>query len=159
MISKQAQAAAIWSPFNAQISGAVQTKVLATGRDFYPQYVWPGMWMANPDFVQSHGDVLRRVLWAIQQATDWRAAHREEAGAIAAKAYQIPDETVKLAIDATQYFTAKDIAAAYGDGTVDKWMKGVTEQLQLIGVLDQAVPTANYIVSQPYVDAQAHGLN
>jgi NitT/TauT family transport system substrate-binding protein len=158
MASKQVKAAAIWSPFNAQIAGAVKTKVLVTGRDFYPNYVWPGLWIANPAFVKTHQDVLQRALWAIQQATDWRAAHRAEAGAIAAKAYDIPASTVEQAMAATQYFTAKELALAFTDGTVNKWMQGVTEQLTLIGALDKPVATSDYIVSQPYVDAQAKGL-
>ena len=158
MISGQAPAAAIWSPFNAEIADKADTTTLVSGRDFYPDYVWPGMWVANPGFVEEREEDLERALWALQQATDWRAANREEAAAIAAEAYDLSENSVGLAIENTEYLTAEDIANAFTDGTVDRWMAGVNEQLQLIGNLDEPIDPASFVVSGPYADVQKNGL-
>ena len=158
MISGQAPAAAIWAPFNAEIADKAGTKVLVSGRDFYPEYVWPGMWIANPDFVENEPELLRRALFALQKATDWRAENREEAAEIAAKAYDLSPASVELAIANTEYFTAEDIAKAFEDGTVDRWMEGVNKQLQLIGNLDEPVDPAEFVVSAPYIETQRDGL-
>ena len=158
MISKQAEAAALWSPFNAEIADKAGTRTLVSGRDFYPDYVWPGMWVANPDFVEEEEELLKRALWALQKATDWRAENREEAARIAAEAYDLSETSVALAIENTEYFTAEDIANAFSDGTVDRWMAGVNEQLQLIGNLDEPIAPENFVVSAPYVDVQQNGL-
>ena len=158
MISGQAPAAALWAPFNAEIADKAGTKVLVSGRDFFPDYVWPGMWVANPGFVENEGEALQRALWALQQATDWREANREEAAQIAADAYDLSDASVELAIANTEYFTAEGIAGYFEDGTVDRWMDGVNQQLQLIGNLDEPIPAENFVVSEPYIAAQREGL-
>lgn len=158
MISGQAPAAALWAPFNAEIADKAGTEVLVSGRDFFPEYVWPGMWVANPGFVEDEADTLQRALWALQQATDWREANREEAARIAAEAYDLSDVSVELGIANTEYFTAADIAGFFEDGTVERWMEGVNQQLMLIGNLEEPIPTENFVVSAPYIAAQSEGL-
>ncbi|PRY20977.1 NitT/TauT family transport system substrate-binding protein [Aliiruegeria haliotis] len=158
MISKQAPAAALWSPFNAEISDKANTKILSSGRDFYPDYVWPGMWIANPGFVEDEAELLHRALWALQKATDWRAENRDEAAQMAAKAFDLSPLSVELAIENTEYFTADQIASAFTDGTVDRWMAGVNKQLMLIGNLEEPIPSENFVNGAPYIEAAQNGL-
>lgn len=159
MMSKQADAAAIWAPFNAEIVDKTGAKVLASGRDFYPQYVWPGMWIANPSFVEDEPDLLKRALYAIQQANDWRAENRDEAAQIAARAYDLSDESVKLSVANTEYLTSDQIATFFEDGTIEKWMKGVNEQLGIVGALDTPIPSENFLVPGPWIDAATNGIS
>ena len=157
MVSGQAPAAALWSPFNAEIAEMAGTQVLISGRDFYPDYVWPGMWIANPGFADDE-ELLGRALWALQQATTWRAENQQEAAQIAAEMFDLSETAVELAIANTEYFTADDIATAFEDGTVERWMEGVNQQLMLIGNLEEAIPSENFVNGAVYIDVARNGL-
>ena len=157
MVSRQATAAALWSPFNAEIAEMAGTRILISGRDFYPEFVWPGMWIANPGFADDE-ELLGRALWALQQATTWRAENREDAAQIAAEMFDLSETAVALAIENTEYFTADDIATAFEDGTVERWMEGVNRQLMLIGNLEAPIPSGNFVNGAVYVDVARNGL-
>lgn len=159
MVTDRVPSAAVWAPFNVNIQKQVPgTKVLLTGRDFYPNYVWPGFWMANKDFVENNRDTFQRTMWAIQQATTWRAANLEESGQLAAQAYDPPKAVVDVSTKNTEWMSTDDMVKAMQDGTVDQWLDGMNEQLQLIGNLETPVPKDRYFNSKDYIQVAKEGL-
>jgi NitT/TauT family transport system substrate-binding protein len=158
MVAKQAPAAAIWAPFNVEIAQRAGTRVLASGRDFYPEYVWPGFWIAHPGLVQNRPDTLRRALGAIQRATTWRAENRQEAARLAGAAYNLSDTSIEVALANTQWMSAADVAKAFEDGTMERWLGGVNGQLTAIGAIEQPTPPSAFFRPQLYLEAHRSGL-
>ncbi|SEG68255.1 NitT/TauT family transport system substrate-binding protein [Actinacidiphila yanglinensis] len=138
----QIQGAGFYYPLIDTIKKRVPKLVeLAADRDF-PDHAFPTAFVSGPKADPERDQKVVRVL---QQANDWRVAHKDEAIGLAADMLQVSKAQVQADAANVQLLTTAELVAKTKDGTVEKWLSGLTDFFVGTGQVKKApAPSAYY---------------
>lgn len=150
-VSGQIDAAGIWYPL---IGTSIKPKVpdlveVATTRDF-PDNSFPTAFVAGR---QVSDELTSKVIAVLQKANDWRAAHPEEAITESAALLRIDKAVVAADAANVQTMTTADLVAKTEDGTVQKWLTGLSDFFVATGQLKSSPDPATYYTGDLYTRA------
>ncbi|TPJ54630.1 aliphatic sulfonate ABC transporter substrate-binding protein [Mesorhizobium sp. B2-7-1] len=152
--SKQVDAAGIWYPFVGIIKKTVPDLVeIAKNDDFYPATTFPSVFIARNDLVEKNPDLVKKVIGAIKEAQDYRAAHLDEAVDITAKQLGIPADQLKTEAGYGKLMTSADVVKLTKDGTVAGWFRAMNELFKTFGKFDTSLDPKDYYMSDLYLQA------
>ncbi len=156
MIAKQVDAVATWTTYGEAIKGQIGANnfvVLASDKDFYPDYVFPGSWVVRPKFLKEHPDVVADLLKAFVKANDFRSKNREETCKICS-AFDGSDLTANyIQYDNTKWFNSSELKKNYMDGNIDDWYVNIQNMFVQVGTMDQVVPTKKFVDTKTILGA------
>jgi NitT/TauT family transport system substrate-binding protein len=150
-VSGQIDAAGIWYPL---IGTSIRPKVpelneLASTRDF-PDRSFPTAFVAGR---QVDDSLTGKVISVLQKANDWRAEHPDEAVTEAAALLKVDRATVEADAANVETMTTADLVAKTEDGTVDRWLNGLSEFFVETGQLKSTPDPAGYYTKDLYTGA------
>ena len=87
---------AIWDPYFASAQVEDQARVLASGKGLSPNYTF---YLASPDFVKQHPQVLKSIIQQINVADQWVQAHRTETAQSIAQSTGLKPQVSQVFID------------------------------------------------------------
>jgi NitT/TauT family transport system substrate-binding protein len=149
--SGQIDAAGIWAPPSTQMSESVDgTKVIAEDKDFYPEYVFFGMWVASSDLVKSQPDLVKKFLSVHRKVADYRAAHVGEAVQTTASFIKAPADQLQSQADLTEFLTGAETAKTNTDGSLGKWAEGLQKLFVKMAQLESVSPADSFIDTSLY---------
>ena len=152
--SKQVDAAGIWYPFVGIIQKNVPDLVeLAKNKDFYPQNTFPSAFITRNDLVESNPDLVKRMIGAIKEAADWRAANQDKAIEITSKLLGIPADQLKTEAGYGNFMTSDELVKLTKDGTVNGWFSTMNELFKTFGKFDKSLDPKDYYLGDMYVEA------
>lgn len=158
--SNRIDAAGIWVPLASQMASKVPgSTVLASDKDFYPQHVFPGLWLAKPGMTSSHAELVKKFLWVYQQAATYRAQHVKPTIELASKLDGVPADQLGQQADATKYQTATELGADVSSGRVATWLSGLEELFVTMGKLKSANPPSKFFDSELFTQALSYRPN
>ncbi|WP_255949922.1 aliphatic sulfonate ABC transporter substrate-binding protein [Streptomyces odontomachi] len=96
-----------------------------------------------------------KVVKVLQDANDWRAAHQAESITLAARLLKVPEAKVKADATHVKTLTTADLAAKTKDGTVGKWLDGMSEFFVRTGQLQKAPSSSTFYAADAYTKAAA----
>lgn len=152
--SKQVDAAGIWYPFVGIIKKRVPDLVeLSKNDDFFPETTFPSVFIARNDLVEKNPDLVKRVVGAIKEAQDFRAANVDHAVEITSKLLGIPAEQLKTEAGFGRLMTSADLVKLTQDGTVNSWFTTMNELFKTFGRFDKPLDPKEYYLADQYVSA------
>lgn len=122
---------------------------LAADRDF-PDHAFPTAFVSGPKTDPARTAKVVRVL---QQANDWRAAHKDEAIRLSANLLQVTEAQVRADAANVQLLTTAQLVAKTKDGTVDTWLNGLARFFVGTGQLKKAPAPSAYYDGTAYTKA------
>ncbi|SMD22799.1 aliphatic sulfonate ABC transporter substrate-binding protein [Kibdelosporangium aridum] len=150
-VSGQIDAAGIWYPL---IGTSIRPKVpglveVASTRQF-PDTAFPTAFVARKDIDTAFS---KKVITVLQAANDWRAAHPDEA--ISEAAALLKRDRAEVAADAANVrtMTTADLVSKTRDGTVRRWLTGLSDFFVQTGQLKSAPDPAEYYTAEQYMEA------
>lgn len=139
--SKQVDAAGIWYPLIDTIKKQVpDLKELAKDSDFEKQVSFPSVIVAGNDFAKKSPRAAKKLLQVLRDASDWRAKHHDQSIAAVADMLKVDPSTVKGDADNVKVYTAAQLDAMTKDGTIDSWLKGMSDYFTDAGKITSAKP-------------------
>ncbi|WP_335972501.1 MULTISPECIES: aliphatic sulfonate ABC transporter substrate-binding protein [Streptomycetaceae] len=113
---------------------------LAADRDF-PDHAFPTAFVSGPK-----ADAARtaKVVKVLQEANDWRSAHKDEAIKLSAKMLQVTEAQTRADAANVELLTTAQLVAKTKDGTVDKWLNGLADFFVSTGQLKKAPDPSSY---------------
>ncbi|WP_293859283.1 aliphatic sulfonate ABC transporter substrate-binding protein [uncultured Alsobacter sp.] len=149
--SKQVDAAGIWYPLVGVIKKTVpDLNELAKNADFYPQHSFPSSFVARNEVIDQDPDLVKRFIAVLKDANDYRAADFKRAVGITSKFINIPVEVLTTEAETGKFLTSAELAAASKDGTVNGWLKGMTDQFVSFGRLEKPLDAKDYYLANLY---------
>jgi NitT/TauT family transport system substrate-binding protein len=149
--SGQIDGAGIWYPLIATIKEKMPGMVeVASTREIGGSF--PTAFVAGDKVKPATNE---KVIKVLQEANDWRAAHREESIAAAAKLLKVSEDKVKADAANVQTMTTADLVARTKDGTVGKWLDGMSDFFVRTGQLKKAPAADSFYTAGLYTKAAA----
>ncbi|MGP2439578.1 aliphatic sulfonate ABC transporter substrate-binding protein [Streptomyces sp. JW3] len=96
-----------------------------------------------------------KVIKVLQEANDWRAAHKDESIALAAKLLKVSEDKVKADAANVETMTTADLVAKTKDGTVGEWLDGMSDFFVKTGQLKKAPAADSFYTADLYTKAGA----
>jgi NitT/TauT family transport system substrate-binding protein len=149
-------AVAIWSPYTAEIEkqvGKDNIVILGDNKMFFPEYVFPQSWVVNPKFLKEKPEAVERFLAAWVKANDYRMKNIDETIKLTAKYTQIPEDSLKVQVDTTEWIESKKIADYLKDGTAIKWYENLEKLFVENGKLTEIAKGDTFISPTPFFKA------
>lgn len=138
--SKQIDAAGIWYPNVATIKKTVPDLVeLAKNQDFESTMAFPNAFVAGNKVVTEQKDVTTRVLKVLREAMQFRVDHLDETVTLTAKMLKLDEALVKADTVNAKSMTPAELDAKTTDGTVTKWLTGMSDYFLAAGKLKEPV--------------------
>ncbi|MFS8198339.1 aliphatic sulfonate ABC transporter substrate-binding protein [Streptomyces sp. CWNU-52B] len=101
------------------------------------------------------GPAEAKVVKVLQEANDWRAAHPEESVTLTAALLKLPEDKVAADASHVETLTTAELVARTKDGTVDKWLDGMSDFFVSTGQLKKSPDAASYYAGDVYTKAAA----
>jgi len=144
----QVDAAAVWYPLIDTIRKARPDLVeVASSRDFYPEYSFPGTIVAGTSYAGEHADHVVRFLRVLQDANDHRAANLDETIQLTADYLKVPVENVARNAKNILYPSTAELVTQSEDGTVNRWLATLAELFVAMGKLPQPGDPQDYFLA------------
>ncbi|RSM80033.1 aliphatic sulfonate ABC transporter substrate-binding protein [Kibdelosporangium aridum] len=150
-VSGQIDAAGIWYPLiGTSIKPKVPGLVEVASTEQFPDTAFPTAFVSRKDIDTA---LSKKVITVLQAANDWRAAHPDEA--IAEAAALLKRDKAEVAADAANVrtMTTADLVSKTKDGTVGRWLTGLSDFFVQTGQLKSAPDPAGYYTADQYVEA------
>ncbi|MBA6433337.1 MULTISPECIES: aliphatic sulfonate ABC transporter substrate-binding protein [Streptomyces] len=97
----------------------------------------------------------QKVVKVLQEANDWRAAHAKESIALAAKLLKADEAKVAADAKHVKTMTTAELVARTKDGTVEKWLDGMSQFFVRTGQLPKAPDPSSFYAGDLYTKAAA----
>ncbi|WP_178075910.1 aliphatic sulfonate ABC transporter substrate-binding protein [Paenibacillus oralis] len=155
-VSKKVDAVAIWSPYTAEIEkqvGKENIKVLGNNEAFFPDYVFPQSWVVRPAFLEEHPDLVEKFLSAFSKANDYRIANMEETVKLTGEFTQVPEDSLSMQIDTTEWLTTEEMAKNFEDNTVYTWFENLEKLFVDNGKMTEVVPADQFVSKDTFLNA------
>ncbi|WP_196427609.1 aliphatic sulfonate ABC transporter substrate-binding protein [Paenibacillus macerans] len=155
-VSKKVDAVAIWSPYTAEIEkqvGKENIKVLGNNETFFPDYVFPQSWVVRPAFLEEHPDLVEKFLSAFSKANDYRIANLEEAVKLTSEFTQVPEDSLSMQIETTQWLTTEEMVKHFEDNTVYTWFESLESLFVDNGKMTEVVPAEQFVSKDTFLNA------
>jgi len=152
--SKQVDAAGIWYPFVGIIQKRIPDLVeLAKNKDFYPETTFPSAFVVRNELVDSNRDLVKKVIGAIKDAQDFRAANQDKAIEITSKLLGIPAPDLKTEAGYGNFLTSAEVIKQTKEGNVDNWLKTMNELFKTFGKIETSLDPKDYYLGGLYIEA------
>lgn len=151
-VANKVDAVATWVPYSTDIEkqvGADNIVKLASDQTFEPQYVFPGMWVVSPTFLQKNPEAVDRFMQAWCKANDYRVNHRDETVRLTSKFTQVPEEALQAQVQATKSLDSQTLNQDLADGTVKKWLGNLENLFIETGKIKTFVNPDQYLAPGP----------
>lgn len=143
--SKKIEAAGFWYPAIATIKKRVPGLAeLAKNSDFESQMAFPTAFVAGNEFVSGDKDKTARTIAALREAMEYRTAHMDESIKLTAKMLHVPVDQVKADAANVKVLSVDELDTMTKDGTVNKWLTGMTRYFVEAGKLKSSVDPKTY---------------
>ncbi|WP_419999854.1 aliphatic sulfonate ABC transporter substrate-binding protein [Streptomyces boninensis] len=94
-----------------------------------------------------------KVLKVLQEANDWREQNYEESIKLSAKMLKISEDKVAADAKNVKIMTTDDLVAKTKDGTVEKWLDGMSDFFVKTGQLKEKPKAADFYTADLYTKA------
>lgn len=153
-VSGAVPAVALWVPFDSTVKAKVpNARKIVDASAFFPQAAIVDGWAARNDFYEANKPVLASLIAAWAEVNDSMLANFDAAAETLQKTQykDIALADFKEAMKFSKYYTSAEWRKLYADGTVTKWMQGVTDFFVQVGNIASPVPASNYFDPQLYL--------
>lgn len=152
--SKKIDAAGFWYPATATIKKQVPDLVeLAKNTDFESEVSFPTAFVAGNNVVAKEKDKTAKTIAVLREAMAYRSAHMDETIALTAKMLHLTDEQVKADAANVEVLPVEQLDADTKDGTVDKWLKGLSDYFVSAGKLKSPADPKSYYLGSEFTAA------
>ena len=153
--SKQIDGAGIWYPNVATIKKSVPDLVeLAKNKDFEAEVAFPNAFVAGNKVVTEQKDVTVRVLKVLREAMQFRYDNLPETITLTAKMLKQEESIVKADTENATRLTPADMDAKIADGTVNKWLKGMSDYFVSAGKLTNPGDPSTWFMADLFKSAK-----
>lgn len=153
--SKQIDAAGIWYPNVATIKKSVPDLVeLAKNQDFEAEVAFPNAFVAGNKVVAEQKEVTTRVLRVLREAMQFRVDNLPETITLTAKMLKLEEAAIKADTENSTRLTPAEMDAKIADGTVTKWLKGMSDYFVSAGKLTSPADPAQWFTADLFKAAQ-----
>ena len=152
-------AVSLWVPFNIAVRTKSPSAKMLVDASAFPSATIVDGWAARNDFHDTHKDVLKRVIRAWISANDMLVNEPQEALRILHDKYypKIEQADVEEMYKAAKWYSTKQWAQYFGDGSVVKWLNQVTEFNVEIGAIQNPVMADKYFDPSLYLEVAGSG--
>lgn len=152
--SKKVDAAGFWYPAIATIKKQVPDLAeLAKNTDFEQQVSFPTAFVAGNDVVAKEKDKTDRTIAVLREAMAYRAAHMDRTIELTAKMLHLTTDQVKADAANVKVLTVDELDAQTKDGTVDKWLTGLSGYFVSAGKLKSPADPKSYYLGSEFTAA------
>ena len=148
IVAKQVPVVGTWVTYGEEIKkqiGADNFVVLAKSRDFFPEYIFPGSWVARNKFLEENPKIVADFLKAMLKASDYRVKNREETCKITSQFDGSDYQADLVNYDNTKWLTSAELKKAYKDGSLVKWYEKLEKMFVEIGIMKEVVPADKFV--------------
>jgi len=152
--SKKIDAAGFWYPATATIKKQVPDLVeLAQNTDFEQQVSFPTAFVAGNDVVSKEKDKTDKTIAVLREAMEYRSAHMDKTIELTAKMLHLTTDQVKADAGNVKVLSVADLDAQTKDGTVDKWLTGLSDYFVAAGKLKTPADPKSYYLGSEFTAA------
>jgi len=155
-VSGAVPAVALWVPFDVTVKQKVpNARKIVDASAFFPQAAIMGGWAARNDFFEANKPALSQLIAGWVEVNDQMVANFD-ASAEQLQKTQYKDVALaefKDSMKFSKYYTSAEWRTKYADGTVTKWLQGVTDFFVQAGNIANPVPADKYFDPQLYLQA------
>jgi NitT/TauT family transport system substrate-binding protein len=155
-VSGAVPAVALWVPFDQTVKQKVPgARKIVDASAFFPEAAIMGGWAARNDYFDSNKPALTTLIAGWVEANDAMLANFDAAAETLQKTQykDVPLADFKDSMKFSKYYTSSEWRAKYADGTVTKWLQGVTDFFVQAGNIANPVPAEKYFDPQLYLQA------
>lgn len=154
--SKKVDAAGFWYPATATIKKQVPDLVeLAKNTDFEQQVSFPTAFVAGNDVVSKEKDKTDKTIAVLRDAMEYRSAHMDKTIELTAKMLHLTTDQVKADASNVKVLTVDELDAQTKDGTIDKWLTGLSDYFVSAGKLKSPADPKSYYLGSEFTSAAA----
>ncbi|HET8768766.1 MAG TPA: aliphatic sulfonate ABC transporter substrate-binding protein [Pedococcus sp.] len=154
--SKKVDAAGFWYPAIATIKKQVPDLAeLAKNTDFEQQVSFPTAFVAGNDVVAKDKDKTDKTIAVLRDAMAYRSAHMDRTIELTAKMLHLTTDQVKADAANVKVLTVDELDAQTKDGTVDKWLTGLSDYFVAAGKLKAPADPKSYYLGSEFTSAAA----
>ena len=153
-VSGAVPAVALWTPFDQTVKKQVPAaRKLVDASAYFPQAAIMGGWAARNDFYDANKPALGQLIAAWTEVNDQMVANFDGAAEQLQKTQykDIPLADFRESMKLSKYYASSEWRARYADGTVTKWLQGVTDFFAVAGNISSPVPASTYFDPQLYL--------
>ena len=152
--SKKVDAAGFWYPAIATIKKQVPDLAeLAKNTDFEQQVSFPTAFVAGNDVVAKDKDKTDKTIAVLRDAMAYRSAHMDRTIELTAKMLHLTTDQVKADAANVKVLTVDELDAQTKDGTVDKWLTGLSDYFVAAGKLKAPADPKSYYLGSEFTAA------
>ena len=153
-VSGAVPAVALWVPFDVTVKKQVPAaRKIVDASAFFPQAAIMGGWAARNDFYEANKPALGNLISAWAEVNDQMVANFDASAEQLQKTQykEVPLADFKESMKFSKYYTSAEWRARIADGTVTKWLQGVTDFFAVAGNIASPVPAATYFDPSLYL--------
>lgn len=154
--SKKIDAAGIWYPListiKTQVPGLTE---LAKNADFKATVQFPNAFVAGNKVVTDQADKTKKVISVLRDAMDYRAKNVDQTITLTATFLKKPVDQVKADAGNVEILSSAELDAKTKDGTVNGWLKGMSDYFVGAGKLKSPVDPATFYTGNLFTGAAA----
>ncbi len=153
-VSGAVPAVALWVPFDATVKAKVpNARKIVDASAFFPQAAIMDGWAARNDYYEGNKPVLARLIAAWAEVNDAMLANFDAAAESLQKTEykDVPLADFKESMKFSKYYTSAEWRGKYADGTITRWLQGVTDFFAVAGNIASPVPASTYFDPQIYL--------
>ena len=152
--SGQVDAAGIWYPLISTIKKQVPDLTeLAKNADFADSVSFPTAFVSGMDLAADKPETVTKVLAALREAMDYRAANTDKAIELTATMLKLDKDDVAADAKNSEILTSAKLDGFTTDGTIDKWLSGMNDYFVGAGKLTAPVAPSTYYLGDEFVTA------
>lgn len=155
-VAGKIDAVSLWTPYITEIKkrvGADELIILADNNSFSPDYVFLQSWVASDRFLKDHPDLAVKFMRAWIKANDYRLFHMDETVQLTSKFTQIPEDSLRVMVEQTQWFDSKTIKKYFDDGTAAKWYENQEKMFVKIGKQKKVINPSRFLAPEAFLQA------
>jgi NitT/TauT family transport system substrate-binding protein len=151
-VSGQIDGAGLWYPMIDSIKAKKPDLEEVASTKNFKDSAFPTAFVSGP---KTSSKLTTKVLKVLQEANDYRVEHPKETIAETAKMQKLDEEKVAADAANVQTMTTADLVAKTKDGTVDKWLNGLSDFFVSTGQLKKAPEPGTYYEGDLFTKAAA----
>lgn len=152
--SKKIEAAGFWYPAIATIKKQVPDLTeLAKNSDFESQMAFPTAFVAGNKVVSDEKEKTAKTIAALREAMEYRSANMEKSIELTAEMLNVPAEQVKADAANVEVLSVDELDQMTKDGTIEKWLTGMTDYFVDAGKLKSSVDPKTYYTGDLFTAA------
>lgn len=152
--SKKIEAAGFWYPAIATIKKQVPGLTeLAKNSDFESQMSFPTAFVAGNKVVSDENEKTAKTIAALREAMEYRTANMDKSIELTAEMLNVPVEQVKADAANVKVLSVDELDQMTKDGTIDKWLTGMTDYFVQAGKLKSSVDPKTYYTGDLFTAA------